>query len=67
MSRCWFLCLMLTTVAHGQIEGKFVLSKMQFAAGEPIWLTFEMTNSGTDILYFNAGSHTRSAVAIGWR
>ena len=56
MSRCWFLCLMLTTVAHGQIEGNFALSKMRFAAGEPIWLTFEMTNTGTEILYFNAGS-----------
>src|SRR4051794_23852425 len=56
MSRCWFLCLMLTTVAHCQIEGKFTLSKRQFAAGEPIWLTFAMTNTGTDTLYFNAGS-----------
>src|SRR5258708_58098 len=56
MSRCWFLCLMVATVAHGQIEGKFTLSKLQFAAGEPIGLAFEMTNTGTDTLYFNAGS-----------
>jgi len=56
MSRCWFVCLMLTTVAHGQIEGKFTLSKLQFAAGEPIWLAFDMTNTGADTLYFNAGS-----------
>jgi hypothetical protein len=47
---------MLTTVAHCQIEGTFTLSKRQFAAGEPIWVTFEMTNTGTDTLYFNAGS-----------
>ncbi|MFL6439444.1 MAG: HEAT repeat domain-containing protein [Terriglobales bacterium] len=47
---------MLTTLAHSQIEGKFTLSKLQFAAGEPIWLEFEMTNIGTDTLYFDAGS-----------
>jgi hypothetical protein len=47
---------MLTTVAQGQIEGKFTLSKLQFGAGEPIWLAFEMTNIGTDTLYFEAGN-----------
>ena len=56
MSRRWFLCLMLTTVAHGQIEGNFTLPKLHFATGEPIWLTFAMTNTGTGTLYFNAGS-----------
>src|SRR5690348_16226366 len=56
MSRCWFLWLMFTTVAHGQIEGKFTLSKLEFAAGEPIWLSFAMTNTGSETLHFNAGS-----------
>ncbi|HET9743058.1 MAG TPA: HEAT repeat domain-containing protein [Terriglobales bacterium] len=56
MSRFLFVCCMLTTFAHGQVEGKFTLSKLQFAAGEPIWLTLEMTNTGTETLYFDAGS-----------
>lgn len=56
MRRCWLLVLVLSTVAYGQVEGKFILPKSEFTAGEPIWLEFQMMNSGTDTLYFNAGN-----------
>ena len=56
MRHCWLLSLLLTTVAYGQIEGKFTLARSEFTAGEPIWLAFEMKNSGKDTVYFTAGN-----------
>jgi HEAT repeat protein len=53
--RCWFLPLLLTAVAYGQVEGKFTLAKSELKAGEPVWLGFEMKNSGKETLYFLAG------------
>jgi hypothetical protein len=55
MRHWWFIPLLLGTVAYGQIEGKFTLPKTVFTSGEPVWLSFEMENSGPDTLYFIAG------------
>src|SRR5581483_6876845 len=55
MRHCWFLSLLVTTLAYAQLEGKFTLEKSVFAAGEPIWLTFQLKNPAKENLYFIAG------------
>jgi HEAT repeats len=39
---CW------PTIVLGQVTGRFYLEKETFAAGEPVFLYFEVTNSGTE-------------------
>lgn len=36
------------TITLGQVTGRFYLEKGTFAVGEPVFLYFEMTNSGTE-------------------
>jgi hypothetical protein len=51
----WLTATLLgcSTFAFGQITGRFFLEKSTFAPGEPVFLYFETTNSGTKAQYLN--------------
>jgi hypothetical protein len=42
------LTLLCCTAAFGQLSGRFYFEKNKFAVGEPVFLYFEVTNTGTE-------------------
>ncbi|MGH9866464.1 MAG: HEAT repeat domain-containing protein [Candidatus Acidiferrales bacterium] len=50
IARCIFAILLCwPTIAAAQVTGRFYLQKNRFAPGEPVFLYFEATNSGTEL------------------
>lgn len=55
MATRWLAALLLgcSALAFGQVTGHFYLEKSTFAPGEPVFLYFEATNTGSKAQYFS--------------
>ncbi len=50
------LCFLLTGSAFAQLEGRLYVGKNQYLVGEPVYLNFELTNSGKEPLQVAVGN-----------
>ncbi len=51
-----FLIFVLTSTASAQLEGRLFLDKDEYLTGEPVYLRFDLTNTGTTPMQVLSGS-----------